>query len=568
MINDKIWYPVARIEDLAPRHIFHSQLHGVELALWKSDDGQVNAWENRCPHRSVRLTLGVNTGERLRCQYHGWQYRSGDGQCANIPASSQTTPPPSLCARPFPVEVRDGLIWSRLDTPTVTANESPTRQVAVLPLSLRSRVIKVGYLEVAAELANYAAYDDQCQAGSVNVEEREGALELSWQSHERSCHVSFWLQPANAQKTVIHATSDLDSRTPVQIRRWHDLRLTQLCRRLESREQDGVVPLRMPEPIIATQPRPALIEARVRARWVTAEEILAFELVTEGGGHIGFEAGAHIDVHTPSGLVRQYSLVNTPDEREHLVIGVKRESESRGGSLSLHETLAVGDLIKISWPKNNFPLVTGKGALLIAGGIGITPILAMASQLQQSGLSYSLHYYTRSQAHAAFTDRLESLSAVHLHTAFDPQQTLTSIEVAMRAASAEMHIYVCGPRPLVDLVQELASVIGFPAGQVHFELFANEVSHVDDRPFRVRLARSQDEFEVPVGVSLAEALQAHGMIVDTSCEQGVCGTCRTIVLEGEPEHRDVYLSEEERQGQRCLMPCVSRSHSELLVLDL
>ncbi len=311
-----------------------------------------------------------------------------------------------------------------------------------------------------------------------------------------------------------------------------------------------------------------LIEVRVVRKAIEAVDICSLELASVSGEPLPpFSAGAHIDLHV-GGFVRQYSLINTPSERNHLVIGVKLEPASRGGSRSLHESLRVGDSLTVSAPKNHFSLISGEGGVLIAGGIGITPILAMGAALKSADLPCALHYFVRGSEHVAFTDRLADLGEVKLHTGLEAGAVADAIDAALIDAGAEHHIYVCGPRPLIDLVTARADQRGISKTRIHFELFANEVSHDSDKAFRVRLQSNGIEFSVPPGLSLSDALKVRGVAINTSCEQGVCGTCRIEVLEGDPEHRDVYLNDEEKNSRHCLMPCVSRSRSELLVLNL
>lgn len=577
-IVDSTWYPVARADDLPRRHVFHGQLCGVELALWRADDGRVNAWENRCPHRSVRFTLGANTGEKLRCQYHGWQYQSGDGRCTFIPASSDAAPPQSLCARTFVAAEANGYVWVSL-----AAGAGPTAETAFLPayeplpLALRSLTFNADLGRVRAALEHYADGDESAIADSHALQRNDIQVDLSWQRPEGDCKVRFWLQPADESKTIVHSSVNQTGMDEREALHWHNLLLTSLRRHVESSQAPAehpsmtapaVNPRLIPLVQSATAPKRTLIRTIVAERWNTAEDIVALKLKLPEGEHLDFEAGAHLDVHTPTGLVRQYSLVNSPDERDRLVIGVKLEPASRGGSRSLHESLQVGDSLTVSAPKNHFSLMPGQNSLLIAGGIGITPILAMGAALQKDNRPYALHYFARSQEHVAFADRLAELAGHKLHTGLSIDATRYAVDQALREAEPDSHVYVCGPRPLIDLVCERAAANGVADANVHFELFANEVSHEGDQPFRVRLQTSGAEFMVPAGVSLADTLKARGIAIDTSCEQGVCGTCRTGVIDGAPEHRDVYLSEEERQSNSCLMPCVSRSRSELLVLDL
>ena len=251
-----------------------------------------------------------------------------------------------------------------------------------------------------------------------------------------------------------------------------------------------------------------------------------------------------------------------------VTIAVKREPNSRGGSASMHEQVRDGAIIEISRPKNHFRLANSGGALFLAAGIGVTPLLSMAGQMAATRRPYALHYFSRSAAHVAFGERLAALQDVHSHLGLSPEETLATIETVLAAMDPQMDVYVCGPRPFLDAIVGAAQKAGLPADRVHFELFSNTVSHQGDQPFKVRLARSGIELNVAAGQSLSQVLADHGIPIETSCEQGVCGTCMVAVLEGTPQHRDVYLSEDEKRAGHCMQACVSRSASEWLVLDL
>lgn len=556
------WHAVAQPADLPPRHVFHAQLHGIELALWRADDGTVNAWENRCPHRSVRLTLGVNTGQTLRCQYHGWQYQSGDGRCSFIPASSDAQPPASLCARRFAVAEANGYVWVSLD-PT-QAGQVP--DFPGLPLALRALPVRADVDTVAAALL---AYSD----GPASATRAGSMIDARWQTPDGSCAMRFWLQPARPSLTVVHAAMDPGGGNAAAARRWFNQRLSVLRRGLERQAQAAAQPAQRAEvisflPPAGTATPRRLLRTTVVSRWMTTPDIVGLRLALPEGERPDMPAGAHVDVHTPNGFVRPYSLVNAPEERDCFVLGVKREPQSRGGSRDVHEQVKVGDTLTVSVPRNHFALVPETGATLFAGGIGITPILAMAAQLQHAGLPFALHYFARGAEHVAFSERLERLRNVRLHLGLSNDGARDALDEVLRQVPASHHLYVCGPLPLIDLVRERGRMLGIVADRVHSELFANEVSHDADQPFRVRLGRSGDEFVVPAGVALSDAIRARGIALATSCEQGVCGSCLTAVAEGTPEHRDVYLTDEEKASGRCLLPCVSRSQSELLVLDL
>ncbi|WP_028217078.1 PDR/VanB family oxidoreductase [Paraburkholderia oxyphila] len=303
-----------------------------------------------------------------------------------------------------------------------------------------------------------------------------------------------------------------------------------------------------------------------------ATDICVFELAGAADAPLPpFEAGAHIDVHV-DGFVRQYSLCHRATEAGRYHIGVLRDPASRGGSAAMH-ALESGTHLEISTPKNHFPLDTRAAhTLLLAGGIGITPLIAMAEQLRETGRSFELHYCAREPARAAFRDRLaEPGFAGRTHFYFDSEgeERRIDLQAVLARPSAQTHVYVCGPAGFIEAVLAAASANGWPAQNVHREYFgAAQPPRDADGPFQVTLARSGRIVEVPAGTTIVEALRAGGVEVSVSCEQGVCGTCLTRVLSGEPDHRDVYLTDDERAANDQLLPCCSRARTPMLVLDL
>ena len=282
-----------------------------------------------------------------------------------------------------------------------------------------------------------------------------------------------------------------------------------------------------------------------------------------------FAAGAHVDLRFGD-LVRQYSLCNDPAERRRYCIAVLLEEESRGGSRYLHETLRVGDLVEVSMPRNNFPLESeAEQHLLIAGGIGIAPIMSMIAELQRRRADFQLHYCTRSAARTAFRDDLALIAAdgrVHFHyDGGDPARGL-DIGAVLRDPPQGTHLYYCGPAGLMAAASEATK--GWPAGTVHCEYFTAPpaASVVEDKPFRVRLAKRGVEYEIPVGQTIVGVLRRHGITVPTSCELGYCGACVTRYLAGEPDHRD-QVPREYGRG-RFVLICCARSKTPVLHLDL
>ncbi|MBF8178804.1 MAG: PDR/VanB family oxidoreductase [Burkholderiaceae bacterium] len=314
----------------------------------------------------------------------------------------------------------------------------------------------------------------------------------------------------------------------------------------------------------------------VRVDKITQEacDIKSFELRSVSGEALpAFTPGSHIDVHMGEGLIRQYSLCNGPDDIDRYLIAVKKEVTSRGGSQTMHEGISVGDLIKISAPRNNFPLEQSQGPyLLLAGGIGVTPVLSMARHLLAQGVEFELQYFTRSIAHTAFHKLLsgpEFQGRVKFHYALEPEGLRAYLRKLLWNYPENGALYLCGPRVFMDLVETTAAAT-WPPQAVHLEYFSADPLSLagEQESFEVRLARTGGTYAIPAGMPITEALAAHGIHIDTSCEQGVCGTCLTGVLEGTPDHRDVYLSDAEKKSCDKIMPCVSRAKSPLLVLDL
>ncbi len=314
------------------------------------------------------------------------------------------------------------------------------------------------------------------------------------------------------------------------------------------------------------------MQVMVLSKANTAQDIMTFELAAPDGRALPpFSAGAHIDVQV-GGVVRQYSLCNRPGATHRYQIGVLREVNSRGGSVAMH-ALAVGDMLEISAPKNHFPLAPdARHSILLAGGIGVTPLLAMAEQLAAEGASFALHYATRSPERTAFRDRLVAAHlAPHTRCYVDdaPQNQRLDLAAVLSRPDAGTHVYVCGPAGFIDATLQQAHALGWQDANLHREYFGAALpapEAAEAGAFEVRLAHSGKTMTVGAGETVIDALRGCGIDWPTSCEQGVCGTCLTKVLQGEAQHHDNYLTEEER-AEGCFLPCVSRARG-LLVLDI
>ncbi len=318
------------------------------------------------------------------------------------------------------------------------------------------------------------------------------------------------------------------------------------------------------------------LQVRVVSKVVEAEDIASFELAgLDGAALPSFSAGSHIDVHVRSGLIRQYSLCNPPHECHRYQIAVLRDANSRGGSVAMHSDINVGDVLNISEPKNHFPLTQARRTLLLAGGIGVTPILCMAERLAATGAEFAMHYCARAPERTAFRARIAgSAFAEHVIYHYDNGAEEQKLKLADMLATPDpdTHIYVCGPGGFIDHVVNTAREKGWPAAQVHFEYFGaapvDAAAIADDAAFDVKIASSGQVFAIPAGETVIKILADNGVDIPVSCEQGVCGTCLTRVLEGVPDHRDLYLTDEEHAANDQFTPCCSRAKTALLVLDL
>lgn len=316
----------------------------------------------------------------------------------------------------------------------------------------------------------------------------------------------------------------------------------------------------------------ARIQVVVVKRTVEAEDIVTFELADALARPLPpFEAGAHIDVEVGGGVIRQYSLCNAPGETHRYLIGVLKDPASRGGSRAMHESLAVASVLHISAPRNLFALAPAAHTILVGGGIGITPLLAMAECLAGSSASFELHYCARSPERMAFRGRIAGSAfadKVHCHFDSGADDQRLQLERVLAGSPADTRLYVCGPGGFMDHVIGVAERTGWPPSHLHLERFAAAPGEHQDQAFDVELARSGGTFTVSAGLSVVQVLGEHGIFIPVSCEQGICGTCLTGVVEGVPAHRDSYLTEQEQATNKVFTPCCSRSRSARLVLDL
>lgn len=315
-------------------------------------------------------------------------------------------------------------------------------------------------------------------------------------------------------------------------------------------------------------------ETEVHSITSESEGVLSLELRHPLGHQLPeWEAGAHLDVLLPNGLIRQYSLCSDPGTRAAWRLAVLREPAGRGGSAYVHDELRPGTKIQVRGPKNNFSLAPAAEYVFLAGGIGITPILPMVRAAAASGVPWKLVYLGRSRRGMAFVHELEAYGQnVHIHA--DDESGFYPLEGLLADGSAGFQLYACGPGPLLKAIESLAGSWQDPS-RLHFERFAADPAaagaaaspRTGDHGFTVQ-GTDGFEVEVPAGVSILQALENAGRNPLNSCREGICGTCETPVLSGEIDHRDSLLSAEEREAGDTMMICVSRCKGPRLVLDL
>ena len=367
-----------------------------------------------------------------------------------------------------------------------------------------------------------------------------------------------------------------------------EVMLQALLRRVESIEPAGAPQYRLNNTLRTLEALPLRVQLarrtpagrtrggrltlRVSERVQEALDVCSLVLTDPSGAELPpFHAGSHLDVYLPNGISRQYSISSDPRERRHYRISVLRDLASRGGSSQIHDSVREGSELQVSLPRNQFKLVAeARRTVLLAGGIGVTPLLSMAHVLEAGGHDFVLHYCAKSKDRAAFADALRRepfAPRVHCHFSQETGQRLDLASVLKGEEGA--HVYVCGPQSFIHAAQKAATQLGWPDSHLHWELFAANVVHLDsDQAFEVELARSGKRIHVGKDQTVADAIRLAGVHIPLSCAQGVCGTCLTPVLSGIPDHRDKFLTPAECAENDHFTPCCSRSKTAKLVLDI
>lgn len=566
-MDKQIWVPVANSDDLQPRHVFQGKLFGQELAIWRADDGNVNIWENRCLHRGVRLSIGINTGSELVCQYHGWRYANRNAGCTYIPAHPADAPARTICNTTYPSLERFGLVWTHFseNNPPEPDAVGPNDNLILRPMPVWAPADLVGEMLETV----FDSDSDMTRSDGLIFEGKAGRLWL-------------FVQPVDADRSCVRGVLNHKGSDDVDLDLLRGLNdALKIARdRIEAEAQKRPSPKPIPanfsrvSPELAAMPDMASdapgMRVTVAAKKMVGENICSLELAPVSGVLPPSQPGAHIDLSLPNGLVRQYSLVNAPGETGRYIIGVKRENPSRGGSEAIHDAVKEGDLLAISEPRNNFPLRRdAEFTIFLAGGIGITPLLAMAAALEDDNADYKLHYFVGSKKQRAFSDRLKGFgSRLTCQTDLSANKTQSALRDILKDKDPNHQVYVCGPGPMLEAARRIAAAVGWPDSAVHFEYFKNTREIDQSSSFEIALSRSAITLQVPSGRSILSVLRENGINMDSSCEQGACGTCMATVLEGEPDHQDVYLNQSEHDAGTKIMTCVSRAKSKRLILDL
>lgn len=313
---------------------------------------------------------------------------------------------------------------------------------------------------------------------------------------------------------------------------------------------------------------------RIHKRYAEAKDIVVLELRNHNQQALApFTAGSHLEVYLKKGLIRHYSLLNSPTEKDRYVIAIHLSGESKGGSSFIHENFAVGDQLEVSLPRNNFILGEHQEYIFIAGGIGITPILSMIDWCNIHQKKWKLFYTVRNKQRAGFYEYLSETYNENTHFHFNDEHQLQHLDLdaILENTSSTAHIYCCGPNSLMQNLKEKSAAM---SDRVHFEWFSAAQAAVDtnvigdQQPFTVKLKNIDQEIEVLPDQTILEALENAGYELPFSCRAGICRTCETKVCAGTPDHLDMILSDEERAANQSMLICVSRSKSPVLELEI
>lgn len=316
-----------------------------------------------------------------------------------------------------------------------------------------------------------------------------------------------------------------------------------------------------------------LFPARIVAIELAAEDIFSFTLRPLGDAlPEPIDPGSHVDVHLPNGMMRSYSLSNGAAHRRGYRLTVARDVNSRGGSVYMHDHLRVGQILEVSLPRNNFEMMEDAAmSVFYAGGIGVTPFIPMLTRLNEAGKPWRLYYCTRNRDRAALIDEIEQLAGNgtgEFIAHHDDTDGIFDLAGSLASLPAYAHVYCCGPTGMLDTFRTGAQLAAIAADQIHYEYFSSDIESATEGGFVVVLNQSGAQVTVNPGQTILQALVDHGVNIPYSCEEGICGACETRVIEGTPDHRDMVLTDQEKQASKTMMVCCSGAKSARLVLDL
>ena len=566
------WFPIASSTDLPFRHVFQAQLFGREYAVWRADDGNVNVWENRCLHRGVRLSIGINEGSELKCQYHGWRYANRTAGCTYIPAHPADAPARTICNNTYESHEKYGMVWTCEKPEEVTPNLKGFQEFTVLrPIPINTTLRNIENFLEDVGLANHFL-----------IEHRENEF---WCFRTKSnVEVSFFIQPQNSNISIlrgIYSIKTFDSEK-IKVLKYYNSLMTEI-RDLVEKKYANLPKLPEIEPTITKLPaqlsefpestnanRQFNLRVSVIDKVNISKDIIKLKFKGIRGQLPTFHAGAHIDLQLQNGLVRQYSLTNGPGETDHYCIAVKIEKKGDGGSKMISDSISIGDILAISSPHNSFPLSrNSENTIFIAGGIGITPLLSMAKAMKSMRLNFEFHYFVQLKDQKAFEKDLSNLgNSITVYADFTINKTLTKVKSILAKPRSSNKIYVCGPGSMIKNTIKIATNCGWSDSNIRYEYFKNETKIDSSSAFKIELARSAMSLDVPSGKTILEVLRDNGVKLMSSCEQGACGTCKVRVLEGLINHQDVFLNHSERAQGDVMLTCVSRAKSKRLILDI
>ena len=566
------WYPIASTTDLPKRHVFHAQLLGREFAVWRADDGHVNVWENRCLHRGVRLSIGINEGSELKCQYHGWRYANRTAGCTYIPAHPADAPANTICNKTYECREKYGLIWTC---------EKPTNKFIKLKDLHELTVLRPIPINSSFEQVLSFLKKDGIYMHKRVIDSNDDFLCFI----KRNSHKLFlFIQPQDSNLSVIRGflNVEISSEKKIDTLWFYNQIFSEIRDKIEVKTinkkplpaikpQFEKIPLELANIVDQKSSNfKTPIRVRVADKVQLSEHIVHLKLESIKGFLPTFQPGAHIDISLPNGLIRQYSLTNGPGETNFYSIAVKLESNSTGGSKTIHENVRINDLLSISPPRNNFPLLRNfPKTIFIAGGIGITPLLSMAKTLDSMNLKYSFYFFVQSPNEDAFKTNEQNLkSSFKIFKNLSVKQTLDQIKSLLVQPSKNKNLYVCGPGQMIKKTITFAQENGWNESSIRYEYFKNDNKLDTNSSFIVDLARSAKTLAIPPGKSILEVLRENSINLASSCEQGACGTCKVKVLKGQIHHQDVYLNSEEKKRGDVILTCVSRAKSDRLILDI